>query len=39
MQMLAKKLKKFKNHIVADANASQKIQNFKKLKKRMLMLS
>ena len=31
MQMLAKKLKKFKKHIVADANASQKVQNFNKL--------
>ena len=31
MQMLAKKLKKFKEHIVADANASQKVQNFNKL--------
>ena len=29
--LLAKKLKKFKKHIVADANASQKIQNFNKL--------
>ena len=39
MQILAMKLKKFKKHIIADANASQKAQNFKKLKKRMLMLS
>ena len=29
--LLAKKLKKFKKHIVVDANASQKVQNFNKL--------
>ena len=39
MQMFAKKLKKFKHHIVVDAKASQRIKNFKKLKKQMLMLS
>ena len=39
MQILAINLKKFKKHIKVDANASQEFQNFKKLKKRMLMLS
>ena len=39
IQILAINLKKFKKHIIADANASQKAQNFKKLKKRMLILS
>ena len=39
MQMLTKMLKMFIKYLLADANASKKVQNFTKLKKWILMHS